>query len=290
MSEGQAIQLFGVSEQGAIALPVAGDAAGFDDLYAGFELGVYTALRTYQHNRFLDLTHHLERTRRSMARFGMNDSLDLVRLRRTLHEVCTAYPGADMRVRIDVLAAPPADGSFNGRELIALAPFNAPDPKRYWDGARVATTTALHRADPLTKSADFVAKRKSVLAAAGDVEETLIVHDDGRVLEGASSNFYAVLDGRLRTAGGGVLEGVTRAIVLQLAAQAKLPVVLQAVTLAELAGASEAAISSSSRGLMPVVSVDGRAVGQGAVGPVMKTLMQSYEAFLGEHLRLAIET
>lgn len=289
MSPKSAIQLFGLSEQGAVALPVAEDAAGFDDLYDGFELGVYTALRTYRHNRFLDLTHHLERTRRSMARFGMDYTLDVRRIRRALHEVCTAYPGADMRVRIDVLATHSRGGAFKGRELIALVPFTAPDPERYWVGARVATTTALQRADPLTKSADFVARRKAVLAAADGVEEVLLVDRDGRVLEGVSSNFYAVVGGQLRTADECVLEGVTRAIVLQLAAQLKLTVALQAATRDELAEASEAAISSSSRGLMPVVAVDRRAVGQGKVGPVMTMLMQAYEQYLSEHLRLAHE-
>jgi len=223
------------------------------------------------------------------VRFGMHEELGTERLCRALNEVCTAYPGQDMRVRIDVLPAPAEALQMNARELIALSPFTAPDPASYRDGVAVVTTRVLERADPLTKTADFARQRKSVLSSCPDAEDCLLVSPRGLVLEGGSSNFYAVCEGVLRTAGEGVLEGITRATVLDLAHREGLETRLDAVHIEELVLASEAAISSSSRGLMPVSRIDGVALGSGRAGPVMSMLHRAYEEHLSRSVRPAID-
>ena len=100
----------------------------------------------------------------------------------------------------------------------------------------------------------------------------------GRVLEGASSNFFGVLDGCLRTAGAGVLAGVTRGVVLTLAREAGLETVPEAVPLAQVPRLSEAFLTSSSRGVVPIVRVDDHVIGTGAPGPVTQRLGALYEA------------
>ncbi|MEZ4646812.1 MAG: hypothetical protein R3E31_29485 [Chloroflexota bacterium] len=125
-----------VMEEGVVALPLAAGAAQFDDLLAGLPVGVYSALRTFDHNRFLYLEAHLTRTERSMRLLGWADTLDRPRLCAALHEVVTAVPWPDSRVRFDMLAQPaPEQLGVNGRLLIAampLTPVRRRSMKRGW--------------------------------------------------------------------------------------------------------------------------------------------------------------
>jgi D-alanine transaminase len=97
---------------------------------------------------------------------------------------------------------------------------------------------------------------------------------DGVMIEGASSNTYAVVGGVLRThpATPRILAGITREVVLELAAELGIPVSEQAVTLDELARASEVIVTATTADVMPVVQVDGRPVGDGRPGPVAGAL------------------
>lgn len=280
--------LFAVEDAGPRALAVPAGASAFDGLYAGLDLGVYGALRTFGHDRFLDLDGHLARTRRSVQRLGWDYTFDEARMRRCLDAACTGAPFAEMRVRFDVLAAPATALGTRSRELIALAPFTPPAREVYQRGVQVVTTRALSRGDPLSKTADFVARRRRIERETPGAYERLIVDAGGAILEGFSSNFYAVCGGVLVTAGEGVLEGITRRIVLDLATARGVPVALRPPRLDELDSAQEAAISSSSRGLVPVVGIDGRPVGKGVPGPVITGLREAYEAYVEGAVKRAV--
>jgi D-alanine transaminase len=117
---------------------------------------------------------------------------------------------------------------------------------------------------------NVVAKQR---AARADCFEAVQVRD-GVVTEGASTNVFAVLDGVLRThpADRHILPGVTREIVLDLARVLGLPAREEAVTLAEVARASELFLTGTTTDIMPVVRLDGRPVGAGQPGPVARQL------------------
>ncbi|KAH7619119.1 putative branched-chain-amino-acid aminotransferase [Nannochloris sp. 'desiccata'] len=86
-----------------------------------------------------------------------------------------------------------------------------------------------------------------------DVNEVVLVDDDtGGVMEGLSSNFFALVDGKLKTAGEGILMGSVREAVLRVAEREGIPVVLEAPTLRELDTWEGAFVSSTSRLLLPV--------------------------------------
>jgi branched-chain amino acid aminotransferase len=282
------IALYAVTDEGPLPLQVPPAASGFEGLYDGLELGVYEAMRTFGHHRFLELEGHMARARHSLDRMGWGYLFDEARMRRCLDRVCREAPFAEMRVRFDVLGAPALARGSDSRELIALAPFTPPAREIYERGVAVTTTSAIARSDPLTKSAEFVERRRRIERATPQAYERLIVDPSGEILEGFSSNFYVVRDGVLMTAGQGVLEGVTRRIVLALAAEGGVPVRLAPPLAAEIAQVQEAAISSSSRGLVPVVSVDGRAIGDGVPGPVIGALRAAYEAFVARSVKPAV--
>jgi D-alanine transaminase len=111
--------------------------------------------------------------------------------------------------------------------------------------------------------------------------EAWFVDDIGLVTEGASTNAWIVdAEGVLRTRGtqANILRGVTRATLLGVAREAGLTIEERAFSVEEARNAREAFITGAGTLVMPVVSLDGRPIGDGAPGPVAKRLRQLYIA------------
>lgn len=285
----QHVQLHMITPAGPcpLALP-----AGITNIHALFDdlpVGVYTSLRTFNHNQFLHLGDHLDRLEESMALLGWDYHLERARLRRALHQVCAAYPGADARVRIDVLGESISRSGQHGRELIGLFPFSPMPEELYRVGVRVAIARQLTRDKPKAKQAQFARERRRFLVDNPDVYECLMLDRDGFILEGTTSNFYAVKDGVLWTAGDGVLEGIARKIVLKVAQDAAIAVRLQAVHVDEVSSLDECALSSSSRAIVPIVNIAGQQVGDGRPGPVARRLLAVYNEYVARAIRPAID-
>ncbi len=320
-------QLFAVEDAGPRPLPVPPEATQFTDLYRGLPLGVYDALRTFDHNKFLYLNRHLARTERSMALLGWSYRLDRARLLRALHAVVTAAPWPEMRVRIDVLAGPAEALGATSRELIALQPFAPPPPELYATGVAVAFAAGLARERPLAKTADFAERRPATgglerrptadgrppeeeagateqrpeeevafpipsavggrRSAVGLPYEYLLLDSAGRILEGTGTNFWGVRDGVVYTAGEGVLEGITREILLQIISELGIPLRLEAVSAAESAALDEAALSGSSRAFLPVIEIAGQTIGDGRPGPLTGRILAAYNAFVADNVKVA---
>lgn len=111
--------------------------------------------------------------------------------------------------------------------------------------------------------------------------------EDGKVTEGTSNNAYIVKGNRIITRGlsNDILHGITRAAVLRFAREAQMEVEERAFTIAEAQDADEAFITSASTFVMPVVEIDGKAIGAGKPGSVAARLREIY---LEESLKAAI--
>lgn len=281
------LQLFAVTSTAPQPLPVAENAKDLADLYEGLTLGVYSAMRTFEHNKFLWLEQHLARTVRSMQALHWTYTLDEDALRKALHQVCTAFPSAEMRVRIDVLAEPATALGTDSRLLIGLAPFTPPPATFYEQGVTLDFAQGVSRSDPLVKTAEFVKAREQVQQT--DAYEYLMVNQAGQILEGLSSNFYAVRNGIVYTADEGVLEGITRKILLDLVRELGISLQLTPISVDEIGSLDEAAISSSSRALLPAVRIGEQTIGDGKPGPICRQILAAYNAFLQREIRPAIE-
>ena len=102
--------------------------------------------------------------------------------------------------------------------------------------------------------------------------------EDGAVTEGTSNNAYIVKDGVIvtRHLGTEILHGITRAAVLRFAREAQMKVEERSFTIQEAQAADEAFITSASMFVMPVVEIDGEAVGNSTPGPVAARLREIY--------------
>lgn len=104
------------------------------------------------------------------------------------------------------------------------------------------------------------------------------LEEDGFVTEGTSNNAYIVKGNRIitRALSSAILHGITRAAVLRFAVEAQMEVVERSFTLAEAQEADEAFVTSASAFVMPVVEIDGKALGTGKPGPVAARLREIY--------------
>jgi len=109
-----------------------------------------------------------------------------------------------------------------------------------------------------------------------NADYAVLLDADGGITEGRGWNIFALRGGRLLSPDGGVLEGITRKTVLELSAALNIEGRLARITADELRGADEVFLSSTAGGIMPVKSIDGDAVGDGAPGPVTQRLTALY--------------
>ena len=109
----------------------------------------------------------------------------------------------------------------------------------------------------------------------------MLLNLDGFVAEGASTNVFVVKDGTLRTPplSAGLLAGITRQVVLELAASLDIPSREETLEIAALLGADEAFLSSTTREILPIRQVDETLIGDGRPGDVTRTLMDAFRAY-----------
>jgi branched-chain amino acid aminotransferase len=134
--------------------------------------------------------------------------------------------------------------------------------------------------DPTAKNYHWNDMTMGLLGALDAGGDTVLLTDaQGNVVEGPGFNVFAVLGGKLVTPKDGVLEGITRRTVIEIAASLGIPVELRALPATELRAADEVFLSSSGGGVLPVTQVDGQPVGQVRVGALTHRLGETYWAW-----------
>ncbi len=242
-------------------------------------LGVYEALRTFDHDRFVGLTEHVDRLERSIGLAGLEGTLDRGALLRGLDAIAREFDADDAKVRFDFLAGPALALGSDSRVVVQATELRLPPPAVYQDGVSVQITK-LRRARPAVKEARWVVERRATEDGSPDNFESILVDAEGRLLEGTMSNFFWVRRGVLCTAPvSGVLPGVTRGFVLALAAEAGIETREQAAQIETLDELDEAFLTTSVRSVVPVVRIAGTTLGGGRPGPVTRALIESYSRF-----------
>ena len=236
--------------------------------------GVYLVARTYRAGFVLRLDDHFDRMERSAARLGVPD---LAVPRTRIREILAGERPTDGDIRFRVTAVLDTPVWYR----ITTEPARELPPELRRDGVECDLAVGAAREDPTVKSTAWMHSRAAL--GSETAYEHLLTDDTGAILEGATSNFYAIVNDTLRTADAGVLEGISRKIVLAVA-QDVVPVDGTPITRADLAAGavSEAFISSATRGVVPV-----RRIGEwmiGPPGPVTRKLISGWERWMDTHL------
>ncbi|MEO6060825.1 MAG: aminotransferase class IV [Thermoflexales bacterium] len=247
---------------------------------AGLPEGAYTTFRTYSGDRVVRLAGHFHRLEESLGLMGHAVRLDQSSARQAISAARVSAGHAESRFRLTLVPGPPA------RLFIAVEAFTPLPPSDYARGVRCVTVQA-ERSNPHAKSTNFIttADRTKRLLPAG-INEGLMVAADGTILEGLSSNFFALIGRTLHTEEDRALAGLTRALVLEVAASTGLAVDRRGIRHAELPDVEECLITSVSREILPVVEIDGQKIGSGAPGPQSLILMAAFAELARREARL----
>ena len=107
-------------------------------------------------------------------------------------------------------------------------------------------------------------------------ENVVLIDAEGNLTEGPGFNIFAVVNGEIATPDTGVLEGITRRCVIELAGELGVPLREQPVSLGTALGADEMFASSTAGGVMPITRINGQTVGRGTKGPVTRKFIDAY--------------
>ena len=266
----------------------------------GFLYGdsVFETLRTYRRRAFA-LDEHLARLAWSASRVFIELPVTESVLREEAQRTLASVDNAESFIRIMVtrgraesLGLDPSLAGIPTRVVI-VGPLQTPPLEAYEKGVAVTCYRTQRLADATDAAGAKVgnylvavlAQRAAKLAGAA---ESLIVDAHGHVIEGANSNLFAILGGRLVTPpeDAGILPGITRARVIEVARELGLPVELRPLTVDELMRAEEAFVSSTIREVLPVVTVDGSTVGSGQPGPWTRKLLAGFREKVHEIMDL----
>ena len=256
----------------------------------GFLYGdsVFESLRTYGGVPFA-LDEHLARLERSAARVLIALPVSVASLREEISLAVASHGSAESYVRVTLtrgtgraLGLDPELASDPLR--VVLVSTLSPPPAELYDHGMAAITFRAERPSDAPAVADakignyLLAVLAMQAARAQGAGEALLEDANGHILEGSTSNLFAVFAGTLLTPPetAAILPGITRAHTLRIAAELGIPVELRTPRKSELGKADEVFISSSIRELVPVVSIDGQRVGPGLPGPITRELLRRF--------------
>ena len=147
--------------------------------------------------------------------------------------------------------------------------------ERFAQGIKLITTS-LQRTAPEAKTTSYVSAIRALKEAKRHhAADALFVNEQGHVLEATRSNFFIFRGDTLVTPRAGILIGITRNVVLDLA-RGRFPIEERPILLDELPQADEAFITSSSREIVPVVQIDDLVIGNGKPGQRTYELEQRF--------------
>lgn len=261
--------------------------AGISVLDYGFlyGFGLFETMRAYEGQVFR-LDSHLNRLARSAKILGL--PIGVTDLEDAVMATIQANQLGDARIRITVSIGegsmvPDPTTCKQPTVLILAGDYHPYLEQIYQKGFRaVVSSIRRNSGSPLSrlKSANYLENMlaKQEARTAG-VDEALCLNEKGLLAEASMSNIFLVDDGVLRTPGeeSGVLPGVTREVVLELASRLGISTLEHDVRLDEIAEAQEAFLTNSLIEIMPLTEIAGRHVGSGRPGPVTRRLMADYK-------------
>ncbi len=242
---------------------------------------VFEALRTYDRRPF-HLDEHLARLYRSAAIIDLEVPYTHDFVARIIHEIIERNTYKHAAIRILVTGGESEDGVLpagNATLAVLITPLAERDMARFARGTRVITTR-LQRTEAEAKTSNYISAIRALKEAARrDASDALFVNEQDHVLEGTRSNFFVFHGDTLVTPRAGILSGVTRTTVLELARD-RFAVEERPILLAELPAVDEAFITSSSREITPVIAIDDWTIGNGTPGARTYELEQRFIAMV----------
>lgn len=250
-----------------------------------FGYGLYETIRAYAGQPFR-LDHHLARLGFSGDRLGI--VIQVALLREAVQDVIEANNFHQTRIRICVsigegTMSPNLDSCRQPTIAVLASEYTPLSAEKYLRGYKVVLTAIKRNSlSPVTylKSANTIENMLARLDAKdAGADEAFFLNEKGCLTEAAGSNLFLVKDGVLKTPRyeSGILPGVTRVVVFELAAQLSITVREVNLRLADLLQADEVFVTNSLIEVVPVTIFDGKPLSSGKPGTLTRKLMKAYK-------------
>ena len=258
--------------------------------------GVYEVIRTYEGELFL-ADRHFRRLRASAAMITLDVGMTDIALEGIIRETIDAFRASagsaggtpEVLARI-LLTRGIGEMSYDPTKsphpsLVVIVKALVPPPaSAYERGVAVSLVSVMRNhpasVDPRIKSNNLLNNVLAMQEALrrGPYFEAILRNFRGELAECSQSNLFLVIDGALRTPAldAGLLAGITREFVEEVAVETGIPVVDGALHDDDLFGADEAFLTSTSKEIVPIVRVDDRVIGTGMPGPTTRRLLDAY--------------
>jgi branched-chain amino acid aminotransferase len=252
--------------------------------------GLFETIRAYAGWVFA-LDRHLARLKKGADQIGISFNGEVGKWRQVMSELLrrNCLQAADASLRLMVTRGPDVLGSLLPPDvlpsptlLLVAKPLDAGIAERQQVGIGAVTVHWGSPFNPLQiKSLDYLYNMLAMVQAHREgAQEALFVDHDGCVVEGATSNLFSFSNGALTTPplSSGLLPGITRDVIIELAQKENLTVSESPVHLNDLPTVEEAFLTGSLKEIMPLIAIDGNKVGMGGPGPVTQHLQRCYRA------------
>jgi branched-chain amino acid aminotransferase len=243
--------------------------------------GVFDLLRTYGKTPFR-LRDHIHRLESSASQIGLGLPWSTEELEELVLQTYARNDIPDASIRIVATGGPSSNFMTpQGKpSLVVMVHPVTPYPASYYTEGSKAVSTLVERTMATVKSLNYI----GAIMAMNDADKTgaveaiyLDAHD--RLTEGTRANLFVVRGERLLTPREGVLKGITRQVIMEIAAD-NFEVVEHPIHYHELSLIDEAFLTSTTKEILPVVQIDEHIIGTGKPGPQTQRLIALFNAYV----------
>lgn len=242
--------------------------------------GVFDFLRTYNGKPF-KLKEHLKRLLKSAKVIALKIPWDFSQLEKWVYQTLKANTFAEAQIRIVITGGLTKDSltPLGAPTIIMMVSPLSSYPQSYYEKGVKIITYPLNRFLPQAKSINYLPAIIALKKARKEKAiEAVYVDDKGNLLEGTTSNFFAFKGNVLLTAKQGVLTGITRDTVIQLA-KIKFKIKEKGLKIGEIKQFTKCFISASNKEIMPVIKIDKQKIGNGLPGPNTRLIMKLFRQY-----------
>ena len=274
---------------GSLVAPEKAMISAFDHGFL-YGYGLFETMRAYNGKIFM-LERHINRLRSSASFIGLG-AVEKIDVEKACMDTLGANKLKDARIRFTVTggevdAFPWASKGGAPNVVITARPPTAITPEQYKKGYKIGLASVRRCKEAMLTHVKSTSYLTSVIAkieaAAQGLDEAIILNNDGYIAEGGSSNVFFVRSGRLVTPSiaSGILPGITREVVIELAEEMGIGVTEGTVGVAVIRQCDEAFLTGSVMEIMPLTSASDKSgrtviVGEGKPGPITQKLMAAY--------------
>lgn len=257
--------------------------------------GVFEGIRVYS-NRVFKLEEHIARLYESARAIRLTIPMTQADMIRAVNETVAVnqLPNGDGYIRLVITRGAGSLGldirrTSNPQVIIIVDTISLYPEEMYEQGMAIITASTIRNhpaaVSPRIKSLNYL---NNILAKIegtdAGFQEALMLNHKGDVAECTGDNIFIVKNGVLKTppTDAGILEGVTRNVVMELARAAGIPVEEPTLQRHDLYVADECFLTGTAAEVIPVVKLDGRPIGEGTPGPITRQLRRRFQEYVRE--------